>query len=334
MNNLKGIHHVTAITSDAKKIYEFFTYTLGLRLVKKTVNQDDIQTYHLFFADDKGSPGTDMTFFDFKGVEKGVEGTNSISRTSFRVPSDEALNYWLKRFDMYDVKHDDIKIFFDRKSLFFEDFDGQKYALFSDENIEGISSGTPWQKGPVPNEYAITGLGPIFLNTSDINYMTQVLVDMLYMKKIKNQDTLTLFEMGEGGNGASVIVKDTKDMNYGRQGYGSVHHVAFRIEDLDELYEWVDHLDQLGARHSGYVDRFYFKSLYTRLHPGILFEFATEGPGFIDDEEDYETLGETLALPPRFRNQRDYVEKVVKPIDTKRSDKTFEKEYLKEETHD
>ena len=334
MNNLKGIHHVTAITSDAKKIYEFFTYTLGLRLVKKTVNQDDIQTYHLFFADDKGSPGTDMTFFDFKGVEKGVEGTNSISRTSFRVPSDEALNYWLKRFDMYDVKHDDIKTLFDRKTLFFEDFDGQKYALFSDENIEGISSGTPWQKGPVPNEFAITGLGPIFLNTSDINYMTQVLVDMLYMKKIQNQDTLTLFEMGEGGNGASVIVKDTKDMNYGRQGYGSVHHVAFRIEDLDELYEWVDHLDQLGARHSGYVDRFYFKSLYTRLHPGILFEFATEGPGFIDDEEDYETLGETLALPPRFRNQRDYVEKVVKPIDTKRSDKTFEKEYFKEKTHD
>ena len=330
MNNLKGIHHVTAITSDAKKIYEFFTYTLGLRLVKKTVNQDDIQTYHLFFADDKGSPGTDMTFFDFKDVEKGLEGTNSISRTSFRVPSDEALNYWSKRFDMYDVKHDDIKTLFDRKTLFFEDFDGQKYALFSDENIEGISSGTPWQKGPVPNEFAITGLGPIFLNTSDINYMTQVLVDMLYMKKIQNQDTLTLFEMGEGGNGASVIVKDTKDMNYGRQGYGSVHHVAFRIEDLDELYEWVDHLDQLGARHSGYVDRFYFKSLYTRLHPGILFEFATEGPGFIDDEEDYDTLGETLALPPRFRNQRDYVESVVKPIDTKRSDKTFEKEYLKE----
>jgi glyoxalase family protein len=330
MNNLKGIHHVTAITSDAKKIYEFFTYTLGLRLVKKTVNQDDIQTYHLFFADDEGSPGTDMTFFDFKGVSKGKEGTNSISRTSFRVPNDLALDYWLKRFEMYDVKHQDMQTLFGRKVIYFEDFDGQKYALFSDEDVEGISSGTPWQKGPVPNEYAITGLGPIFLNTSDINYMTQVLVDMLYMKKIQNQDTLTLFEMGEGGNGASVIVKNTKDMDYGTQGYGSIHHVAFRIENLDELYEWVDHLDQLGARHSGYVDRFYFKSLYTRLHPGILFEFATEGPGFIDDEEDYETLGETLALPPRFRNQRDYVESVVKPIDTKRSDKNFEKEYLKE----
>ena len=330
MNNLKGIHHVTAITSDAKKIYEFFTYTLGLRLVKKTVNQDDIQTYHLFFADDKGSPGTDMTFFDFKGVSKGKEGTNSISRTSFRVPSDLALNYWLKRFQMYDVKHQDIQTLFGKKVIYFEDFDGQKYALFSDENDHGINSGTPWQKGPVPNEYAITGLGPIYLNTSDESYMQQVLVDMLFMRKIEQQDNLTLYEMGNGGNGASVIVKNTKDMNYGTQGYGSVHHVAFRIEDLDELYEWVDHLDQLGARHSGYVDRFYFKSLYTRLHPGILFEFATEGPGFIDDEEDYEILGETLALPPRFRNQRAYVESVIKPIDTKRSDKTFEKEYLKE----
>lgn len=328
MNNLKGIHHVTAITSDAKKIYEFFTYTLGLRLVKKTVNQDDIQTYHLFFADDKGSPGTDMTFFDFKGVSKGREGTNSISRTSFRVPTDLALDYWIKRFEMYEIKNNGIEMLFDRKVIFFEDFDGQKYALFSDQNDHGIPSGTPWQKGPVPNEFAITGLGPIFLNTSDDQYMQQVLVDMMLMRKVSSQENLTLYEMGDGGNGASVIVKHTPDMSYGTQGYGSVHHVAFRIEDLDELYEWVDHLNQLGARHSGYVDRFYFKSLYTRLHPGILFEFATEGPGFIDDEEDYETLGETLALPPRFRNQRDYVESVVEPINTIRSDKTFKKEYL------
>ena len=328
MKSLKGIHHVTAITSDAKKIYEFFTYTLGLRLVKKTVNQDDIQTYHLFFADDKGSPGTDMTFFDFKGVSKGREGTNSISRTSFRVPSDLALDYWIKRFEMYEIKNNGIDTLFDRKVIYFEDFDGQQYALFSDQNDQGIPSGTPWKKGPVPNEFAITGLGPIFLNTSDINYMNQVLADMMFMRKTSEQDNLTLYEMGDGGNGASVIVKHTPDMSYGTQGYGSVHHVAFRIEDLDELYEWVDHLDQLGTRHSGYVDRFYFKSLYTRLHPGILFEFATEGPGFIDDEEDYETLGETLALPPRFRNQRAYVESIVKPIDTVRSDKTFKKEYL------
>jgi glyoxalase family protein len=105
MNNLKGMHHVTAITSSAEKNYEFFTYVLGMRLVKKTVNQDDIQTYHLFFADDVGSAGTDMTFFDFPGIPKGVHGTNEISKTSFRVPSDAAIDYWVKRFDRLEVKH-------------------------------------------------------------------------------------------------------------------------------------------------------------------------------------------------------------------------------------
>ena len=328
MKPLKGIHHVTAITSSAEKIYDFFTYILGLRLVKKTINQDDIHTYHLFFADDKGSPGTDMTFFDFQGTSKGIEGTNSISRSSFRVPTDDALDYWAKRFTKYQVKHEAIQTLFDTNTLFFEDFDGQRYALFSDEFNQGIPSGTPWQKGPIPNEFAITGLGPIFLNTSNQTYMKEVLVRMMHMRTITTQDSYTLYEMGDGGNGARVIVKDTPNLPYSQQGYGSVHHVAFRIEDKKELDLWIDHLNQIGAGHSGYVDRFYFKSLYTRLHPGILFEFATEGPGFIDDEEDYETLGETLALPPKFRNRRDYVEKIVRSFDTVRSTKTFDKEYL------
>lgn len=117
MNALKGIHHVTAITSSAEKNYEFFTYVLGMRLIKKTVNQDDIKTYHLFFADDTGNPGTDMTFFDFPGVPKGVHGTNEISKTSFRVPSDDALDYWVKRFDRLEVKHNGINEQFGKKTL-------------------------------------------------------------------------------------------------------------------------------------------------------------------------------------------------------------------------
>ncbi len=328
MNKLLGIHHVTAITSSAENIYNFFTYILGLRLVKKTINQDDINTYHLFFADDLGNPGTDMTFFDFKGVDKGQKGSNEITRTSFRVPNDEALNYWIKRFDTYKVKHEQIKTLFGIKVLFFQDFDEQLYALFSDENNKGIASGIPWQKGPVPNEFGITGLGPIFLNSSQLDSIDNVLTKMLFMHKVNQEDNLHLYEMGEGGNGASVIVDIKENALNGRQGYGSIHHIAFRIKDQDALYEWIDHLNQIGARHSGYVDRFYFKSLYTRLHPGMLFEFATEGPGFVDDEEDYETLGETLALPPKFRNQRTYVESVVRQFDTTRSTKTFKKEYL------
>ena len=131
MNHLKGIHHVTAITSSAEKNYEFFTYVLGMRLVKKTVNQDDMQTYHLFFADDKGSAGTDMTFFDFPGIPKGTHGTNEIYKTSFRVPTDAALDYWVKRFEKYEVKHNGIEEVFGKKTISFVDFDDQQYMLVS-----------------------------------------------------------------------------------------------------------------------------------------------------------------------------------------------------------
>ncbi|PKK86904.1 MAG: ring-cleaving dioxygenase, partial [Tenericutes bacterium HGW-Tenericutes-8] len=325
---LKGIHHVTAITSSAEKIYEFFTYVLGLRLVKKTINQDDINTYHLFFADEFGSPGTDMTFFDFRGIAKAKKGANEISRTGFRVSNDLALTYWVKRFNHYQVKQEPIKTLFGRKVLFFSDFDGQDYALFSDEQNAGIESGTPWQKGPVPNEFGITGLGPIFLRVNDLNKMDGVLSRFMFMRLVGQEKPYTLYEMGDGGNGASVIVDHQALLPDAQQGYGGVHHVAFRVEDKDKLDEWTDYLNVLGAPNSGFVDRFYFKSMYTRLYKGILFEFATEGPGFVDDQEPLETLGEKLALPPKFRNQRAYIESVVRPIDTKRSDKIFNKEYF------
>ena len=326
MRQLKGIHHVTAITSSAEKIYAFFTYVLGLRLVKKTINQDDIHTYHLFFADDKGSPGTDMTFFDFPGSMKGEAGTDQISRTGFRVPSDEALAYWKKRFASKGVEHENIKVLFDRHVLFFSDFDGQRYALFSDEGVPGIAPGIAWEKGPIPNQYAIYGLGPIFISVSEPEYMNEILTKQLGLRFVAKEENQRLYEMGEGGNGASVIIIEDQTTPRGMQGYGSVHHVAFRIEDKEELDEWTRHFNRIGAPNSGYVDRFYFKSLYTRLYRPVLFELATEGPGFIDDEEPYETLGEILALPPRFRNMRERIEKLVRPIDTKRSHLTIEKE--------
>lgn len=328
MEKLLGIHHVTAITSSAEKIYEFFTDVLGLRLVKKTVNQDDINTYHLFFADDLGSAGTDMTFFDFRGIGKKTDGTNQISRTSFRVPDDKALEYFLKRFDKYNVKNDGIKEMFNKKVLMFSDFDDQLYMLISDENNKGVSSGTPWLKGPVPNEFAITGLGPAFIKVNDLNEMNFILEKVLFMKKTATQDNYHLYEMGEGGSGASVIIELDESKYNSMQGFGSVHHLAFRAKDEAVLRDWINYMKELKIPNSGFVDRFYFKSLYVRLYQNILFEFATDGPGFIDDEEDYEILGETLALPPKFRDKRSYIEKIVRHIDTKRSDKVYKKEYL------
>lgn len=328
MKPLKGIHHVTAITSSAEKIYHFFTYVLGLRLVKKTINQDDIHTYHLFFADDLGSAGTDMTFFDFPGVQKAVKGTNEIAKTGFRVASNEAIDYFVKRFKHYDVNYEEPTTIFGRKALYFEDFDGQEYFLISDQNLTGIAPGIPWKKGPVPDEFAITGLGPIHFRVNDFERIEHVLTNRLTFE-LKDQDqSLYRFETGDGGNGASVIVEVTEDLKPARQGYGGVHHVAFRVQDQEDIEMWIEHLNSYNVRHSGFVDRFYFKSLYTRLYPGLLFEFATEGPGFIDDEESYETLGEKLALPPRFREHRVEIERLIRHIDTKRSDQTFEKEYF------
>lgn len=331
MNDIKqliGIHHVTAITSSAQKIYDFYTYTLGLRLVKKNVNQDDISTYHLFFADNNGSPGTDMTFFDFKNIAPQIHGTDSISKTSFRVKSDDALEYWLKRFDHYNVEHSEIKTLFNRKIIYFNDFDNQQYALFSDENDNGVKAGIPWYKGPVPDEYAIVGLGPSYLSVSNLELMDKVLVDIMKMKLSESEENLHLYEMGEGGNGGSLIINEDTTSVRARQGYGGVHHVAFRVSDQQHLNDWENYFDDLGLNNSGFVDRFYFQSVYIRLYPNILFELATDGPGFVDDEETLETLGEKLTLPPHLRHRREYVEAHLKPFDTVRSTKEFTKEYF------
>ncbi|WP_042222896.1 ring-cleaving dioxygenase [Oceanobacillus manasiensis] len=325
MNELKGIHHVTAITSSAEKNYEFFTYVLGMRLVKKTVNQDDIQTYHLFFADDKGSAGTDMTFFDFPGIPKGSHGTNEIFKTSFRVPDDAALDYWVKRFDRLEVKHTGIKEQFGKKTLSFVDFDDQQYQLISDEHNEGVASGTPWQNGPVPLEHAITGLGPIFVRIANLDYFKEVLEKVLQFKEVASEGAFHLFEVGEGGNGAQVVVEYNPVLPNAIQGFGTVHHAAFRVEDRNVLEEWIKRMGDFGFQTSGYVNRHFFESLYARVAPQILFEFATDGPGFMGDEP-YETLGEKLSLPPFLEPQREEIEKMVRPIDTVRSTKDFEKE--------
>ncbi|MBC8929956.1 VOC family protein, partial [Escherichia coli] len=196
IKDLKGIHHVTAMTSSAEKNYAFFTEVLGMRLVKKTVNQDDIHTYHLFFADDKGSAGTDMTFFDFPNLPKGRHGTDSISRVSFRVPSDAALEYWLDRFEQLEVPHSDIKTLFGKKYLTFQDFDDQQLQLISDENNEGVAPGTPWKNGPVPEKYAIYGLGPVFLTVVSLKNMDAILQTIFGFRKVTEEDGLHLYEVG------------------------------------------------------------------------------------------------------------------------------------------
>ena len=316
MTNLKGIHHVTAMTNNAMRNYEFMTDILGMRLVKKTVNQDDIQTYHTFFADDVGSPGTDMTFFDFPNNPRGSRGTNTITRTGLRVPNDAALEYYQARFDEFGVKHEGIQDLFGKKVLPFEEEDGQRYQLFSDENNEGVAPGTPWKNGPVPEDKAIYGLGPIEITVSYYDDFKKVLVDIYGMEVTLEKDDVTLLDVGEGGNGGQVILRKDQGVE-GRQGYGEVHHVSFRVEDHEAIEEWENKYRTMGIGNSGLVDRFYFEALYARIGH-ILIEISTDGPGFMGDEP-YETLGESLALPPFLEPKREVIEAQVRPFDTKRS---------------
>lgn len=311
---LLGIHHVTAMTHSAERNYHFMTEVLGMRLVKKTVNQDDIQTYHTFYADDQGLAGTDLTFFDFPNIQQGVRGTNSITRIALRVPSDRALEYYRDRFESYQVKHKDIQEVFGTKVLPFEEEDGQRYQLISDEHNQGVRPGIPWQEGPVPKEMAIYGLGPIEITVSYYQEFKQLMQDVYGFRIVAEEPDATLLEIGEGGNGGQMILRHNSKGRQSVQGYGEVHHVAFRVQDQVALQEWLERYQALEIRNSGLVDRFYFGALYARMGH-ILIELSTDGPGF-DTDEPYETMGETLSLPPFLESKRDHIESVIRPFDT------------------
>lgn len=316
MYPILGTHHVSAMTDDIERNYKFFTAIVGMRLVKKTVNQDDPRTYHAFYSDDVGSMGTDMTFFDIPGQRPGVTGNNSIYRASFRVPTDEALEYFKKRFEDHDVKVDEITELFGKKILRFEEPDGMKYFLISDENDHSKLTGTPWQDGPVPKEYAVHALGPVEIHTKYHDVMVETLTELYGFYLSKEEGDYALLEVQDGGNEASIILKKS-DEKSARPGYGEIHHVALTVEDMDALKYWENIYESRGMNHSGIKDRFYFSALYVRIKH-ILFELSTKGPGFMTDEP-YETLGENLALPPFLEKNRAQIERDLKPFETRRN---------------
>jgi len=320
---LKGIHHVSAHTANATENYDFYTRILGMRLVKKTINQDSPSMYHLFYADEVGNPGTDLTFFEIPMLAKTHKGTNSISDTSLRVPTDEALQYWQKRFDKYDVKYDEITERAGHQILRFEDPEGQRLTLISDEKDNGVEAGTPWDKSSVPTEYGITGLGPVRLTVRNAAATAGIFKKILgynqtrsYASDEADQPDILVFETGEGGNGSEIHLEERRDLPVERPGRGSVHHVAFRVETEEEMHRWVEHIKAARLPNSGFVDRYYFRSLYFKEPNGILFELATDGPGFATDE-DVDHLGESLALPPFLEAKREEIEQSLTPLDTK-----------------
>lgn len=320
---LKGLHHVSALTAKAPENYKFYTEVLGLRLIKKTVNQDDISVYHLFYGDERGNPGTEVTFFEIPNAGHNRDGNNSISALSLRVPSDAALAYWKERLTQFGTEHGEIEERGGRLTLFFRDPEGQRFFLVSDEHNRGVAAGQPWEKSPVPHEFAITGLGPAHLTVESADLTATVLEQLLgfrrkgtYPSTTLGQPDVIVFETGEGGSGAEVHVEERNDLPGERLGRGGVHHVAFRVDNEEELRRWVERIRTVRLPNSGFVDRYYFRSLYFREPNGILFELATDGPGFATDEP-FESLGEALALPPFLEPKRSEIEAMLKPLDTR-----------------
>ncbi len=306
---LHGLHHVTAITANAQANLDFYTRTLGMRLVKKTVNQDDVSAYHLFYADAIGSAGSDLTFFDWAQIRPVRIGAGTVSETGLRVLGGEAsLEQWLKWFDQQKVRHGAIETVSGRPTLVFQDGEGQHLRLIAE-----TSSATPvhpWHGSPVPLDAAIVGLGSVSLIVGDVDATSLFLTDVLGFTNSAGDSAL--FETGPGGTGAQVRLLGSTQR--GQEGAGGVHHVAWRVADPQELLAWQKHLESHGYRTSGQVERHYFKSLYFRIPGGILFEIATDGPGFAADGEDPEHLGEKLALPPFLEPHRTSIEAGIKPL--------------------
>ena len=313
---LGGIHHLTAVSAKPRDNLAFYTGLLGMRLVKKTVNQDDVSAYHLFYADGQANPGTDLTFFDFPAAPE-RRGTNSISRTGLRVAGETALGYWRDRLRKASVEVRDVIEVDGRLTLPFEDGEGQRLVLVDDG---GKGTASPWEKSPVPVQHQIRGLGPIVLTVNDLSRTAAVLTEVMNMRRVRDYAAhgarIHVFAMGEAGSGpaAELHVLEDKESPVARQGAGGVHHVAFRTPDEAQYHAWTKRLDELRIPNSGEVDRFYFRSLYFREPNGILFEIATDGPGFATDEP-MEKLGEKLALPPFLEPRRAAIEAGLKPIE-------------------
>ncbi len=312
---LTGLHHVTAITGDAPANLDFYTRVLGMRLVKKTVNQDDTSAYHLFYADRAGTPGTDLTFFDWAHSPRNIAGTGTIARTALRVHGHVALDWWTARLSAHGIAHSGIVERGGWTAVFFSDPEGQALALVDDK---GAAGGQPWEHSPVPVEMAIRGLHAVTLQVRDLLPTALVLTEVLGFRQVHEYRTeqghpVAVFVTADGGAGTEVHVEYGKHLPSGQAGRGGVHHVAFRVPDFAEHEGWLLRLREFRIPSSQVIDRFYFRSIYFREPGGVLYELATDGPGFATDEAP-DQLGTRLALPPFLEPQRASIEAGLRPL--------------------
>ena len=328
---LTGIHHVSAITADVRVNRDFYTRLLGMRLVKKTVNQDDISVYHLFYADGKGQAGTDVTFFDIPQSARNVPGAGEVNEIVLRVTGKDAIDYWQRRFDNFNIPYEPVTELAGRALLRFTDPEGQRLALMDDGgDAAPIPGGEPWTEATVPQRYGIRGLGAISITTGRPAQTLQTLTELMGFRIVDEQPgtehpdhRIVLLETGKGGPNGLMVVQVRPDLPLARLGRGGVHHVAFRVPTYEAHDAWNAYLKERGVHVTDVIDRFYFRAMYFREPGGVLYEISSDGPGFATDEP-LESLGEKLALPPFLEPHREVIESQLRPLDTRKEIVTAE----------
>lgn len=303
-NTINGIHHITAIAGGAKKNYDFYTRVLGLRLVKKTVNFDDPQTYHLYYGDKVGTPGTILTFFPWQGITAGRRGARQATEIGYSVP-EGSLDFWLKRFEDNNVLYNKPAEKFGEQYLTFLDPDGLKLELIVPKTADNR---LPWETTEVKAENATRGFHNITITTNKMDATARILTDVFGYKLLEQHVNRFRFVTDAVENAAIVDLVEVAGEVAGHVAGGSVHHVAFRVKNEEILMNYRQKIADLGLNITGKIDRNYFYSLYFREPGGVLFELATDNPGFSVDEP-VEELGNGLKLPAQYENIREDLER-------------------------
>lgn len=297
----KGIHHISVLAGDAQRNAEFYVKKLGMRLVKKSVNQDDPGTYHLFYGNAEGSPGSGLTFFPWPMARQGKTGVGEAVAIGLSVPSDSE-NFWARRLEEEGIRLETYSELFGRKALFFTDPDGLKLMLVVDERVDPIPH---WKSSSVPEEAAIRGFWGTTLRLNDHRATAEILKELFSFKESAIDGNSRLFTT-DASIGSAVILEET-DYTPSINGRGTVHHVAFRAADDEELESMRRKVIAMGMQPTPHIDRHWFHSIYFHTPGGVLFEIATDGPGYAVDE-DADKLGQKLILPPWMESRRELIE--------------------------
>ena len=309
-NKIRGLHHVTAIASDPQRNLDFYVGLLGLRFVKRTVNFDDPGTYHFYFGDGRGTPGTILTFFPWPGARRGIRGTGQIEATAFAI-SPDSVGYWLERFRQQYVTAEKASPRFGQDVIRFTDPDGLLIELIASDSLPQVE---PWPDSPVPGEHALRGFHSVSAALEGYERTARLLTDSFGYRLIEESGNRFRFASpDDSAPGRIVDLLCLPDTGMGQVAAGSVHHIAFRAKDEHEQLQWREHLVALGYNVTPVIDRTYFHSIYFREPDGVLFEIATEPPGFTFDEK-LEELGTHLRLPPWMESARSQIEKILPPI--------------------